>query len=125
MLIQARPATDPELAALIPAQLDDAQYLVGVLDRRVVACGALRAIEPRTGEIRQLYVRPAFRRRGIARQLLAALEELALDAGHTVLRLEIGGYLPMAAALCYSAGYAAHPGGPDRIRFEKHILVAA
>ncbi|GAA4713874.1 GNAT family N-acetyltransferase [Phytohabitans rumicis] len=128
MLIQARPTTDPELATLIAAQQpepEDVQYLVGVVDGRAIACGGLRALDAQTGEITRVYVRPAFRGRGIARQLLAALEEMALGAGHTVLRMEMGADQSAAVALSRSAGYVERPDGPGRVRYEKHILVAA
>lgn len=136
MLIEARPVNDAELGTLITALQrelretgggldsfpdDGAQHLVGVVDGRAVACGALQTLNAQAGAIKRMYVRPAFRCRGIARQMLAALEEMALDAGYLVLRLESGVYPPAALALLRSAGYgetAAHG-------FEKRILVAA
>jgi GNAT superfamily N-acetyltransferase len=136
VLIEARPANDAELGTLITGlqrelreagggldftSADGAQHLVGVVDGRAVACGALQGLDAQTGAIKRMYVRPAFRGRGIARQMLAALEEMALDAGHVVLRLEADVYLPAALVLLRSAGYgktAAHG-------FEKRILVAA
>ncbi|MFC0532648.1 GNAT family N-acetyltransferase [Phytohabitans kaempferiae] len=138
MLIEARPVNDAELGTLITAlhrELreagggpstsffagDDAQHLVGVIDGRAVACGALQALDREIGAIRRMYVRPAFRRRGIARQMFAALEEIALDAGHAVLRLEANFYLPAVLALLRSAGY----GETAANAFEKRILVAA
>lgn len=136
MLIEARPVDDAELGTLITALQrelreagggldfppdDNAQHLVGVVDGRAVACGALQALDAQVGAIKRMYVRPAFRGRGIARQLLAALEEMALDAGHLVLRLDAGVYLPAALALLRSAGYGETP----THGFEKRILVAA
>ncbi|MDQ7902916.1 GNAT family N-acetyltransferase [Phytohabitans sp. ZYX-F-186] len=136
MLIEARPVNDAELGMLITALQrelreagggldvnfeEHAQHLVGVVDGRAVACGALQALDPQVGAIKRMYVRPAFRGRGIARQILAALEEMALDAGHVVLRLEAGVYLPAALALLRSAGYGRTPAHG----FEKRILVAA
>ncbi|HEX8629338.1 MAG TPA: GNAT family N-acetyltransferase, partial [Catenuloplanes sp.] len=123
VLIESRALTDPELAALVTSQqreiqdadggvdgqvfpiLDDARYLVGVVEGRAVACGAVQPIDAETAEIKRMYVRPAFRGQGLARQLLTALEELALSTGHQVLRLETGGYLPAAIALYAGAGY--------------------
>ncbi len=136
VLIEARPVDDAELGTLITALQrelretgggleftfeDGVQHLVGVVDGRAVACGALQAIDAQTGAIKRMYVRPAFRGRGIARQLLAALEEMALDAGHVVLRLAPGVYPPAALALLRSAGY----GRTATHGFEKRILVAA
>jgi GNAT superfamily N-acetyltransferase len=45
-------------------------------------------MEPGVGEVKRIFVRPEFQRRGIGRQILAALERRALDLGHSLLRLE-------------------------------------
>ena len=147
MLIESRPVTDPELAALLIAQQrelqeagegeddevyvlhDDVSYLVVVVDGRVVACGAWQALEPGVAELKRMYVRPAYRGRGIARQLIVALEEEALAAERPVLRLETGTYLPAAIALYRSAGYVPIPvygeyvGNPYSLCFEKSLAV--
>ncbi|MGW0434273.1 GNAT family N-acetyltransferase [Micromonospora sp. NPDC003197] len=149
MLIESRPTTDPELAALVTTQqrelreidggLDgqvtvvhgDARYLVGVIDGRVVACGAIQPLGGDTAEIKRMYVRPAYRGRGLSRQILAALEEVALCSGHTVLRLETGSYLPTAIRLYVSSGYAEIPAygeyvdNPYSVCFEKCLPVPA
>lgn len=95
MLIQARDALDPDLAALVAAQqrelagvgapahrtdsgsANDLRFLVAVVDGRVVACVTWRPGEAGTAEIVGTYVRPAYRGRGITRDLLVALEEYA------------------------------------------------
>jgi putative acetyltransferase len=116
-MIEARPALDPELAALVAAQQhelrsaaftpdDDTAYLVGVVDGRAVACAAWRpASGDASAELQRMYVRPAFRGRGIARQLIVAIEEEALAAGLPVLHLEAGPCSPAAVALFQSSGY--------------------
>lgn len=147
MLIEARLPTDPELTALVTAQQrefrgrelvqgatdgsrptgDDVRYLVVVVDGRAVACGAVQALDPQTAELKRMYVRPAYRGRGITRQLLTALEELALAGGHPVLRLETGDNLYSAIALYTAAGYAPIPtygqyvGNPFSVCFEKRL----
>ncbi|MFI5938579.1 GNAT family N-acetyltransferase [Actinoplanes sp. NPDC051494] len=109
MLIESRPATDPGLAVLLTAQrhaFDPAlSYLAGVVDGRVVACGGWQALGPGAAELKRLYVRPAFRGRGLARQLVVALEEEALAAGRPVLRLEVARCLTDAIELFRSSGY--------------------
>ena len=145
MLIESRASYDPELAALLIAQQeelgeagggvdgivylprDDAAYLVVVVHGRAVACGAWQPLEPGVAEIKRMYVRPAFRGRGIARQLIVALEEEALAGGRPVLRLETGTYLPAAISLYRSAGYVPIPvfgeyvGNPYSVCFEKSL----
>ena len=149
MLIESRPGTDPEIAALVTAQQrelreadgglegqatvthDDIRYLVVVEDGRAVACGGIQALDDGTGELKRMYVRPAYRGRGIARQLLAALEELAFQQGHSVVCLETGTYLPAAIGLYTSSGYEPIPvygeyvDNPYSVCFAKRLPVAA
>ncbi|SCE85466.1 Acetyltransferase (GNAT) family protein [Micromonospora viridifaciens] len=149
MLIESRPGTDPEVATLVSAQQrelraadgglpgqasvthDDIRYLVAVAAGRAVACGGLQALDADTGELKRMYVRPAYRGRGIARQLLAALEELAHRQGHRTVCLETGAYLPAALALYRSCGYQPIPvygeyvGNPYSVCFAKRLFVAA
>ncbi|MGC4874660.1 GNAT family N-acetyltransferase [Micromonospora sp. DT43] len=149
MLIESRPATDPEIAALLVAQQrelreadggvdgqvfvphDDVRYLAVVVNGRAVACGGLQALDAATGEIKRMYVRPAYRGRGVARQLVAALEECAFRQGHTVVCLETGTYLPAAIGLYTSCGYEPIPvygeyvGNPYSVCFAKRLPVAA
>ena len=61
------------------------------------------------GEIKRMFVRPAFARRGLARTILAELERTALAAGITRLVLETGTAQPEAIALYESSGYATIP----------------
>ncbi|MEU8155465.1 GNAT family N-acetyltransferase [Micromonospora sp. NPDC048986] len=149
MLIESRPGTDPEIAAMVIAQQrelreadggldgqvfvphDDVRYLAVVVNGRAVACGGLQALDAETGEVKRMYVRPAYRGRGIARQLLAALEECAFRQGHSVVCLETGTYLPAAIALYTSCGYQQVPVygeyvcNPYSVCFAKRLPVAA
>jgi len=52
-----------------------------------------------------MYVTPDMRSRGVARRLLAALEDLARDLGYSVVRLDTGASQAHALALYPSAGY--------------------
>ena len=56
-------------------------------------------------EIKRMYVRPAFQRRGLARLLLGELERTAAEAGITRLILETGLEQPEAIAMYRAAGY--------------------
>lgn len=62
--------------------------------------------QPHRAEVKKLLVHPDARRRGIARSLMAAVEEEAREAGRTLLTLDTvtGG---AAEPLYLSAGYAA------------------
>ncbi|MDP9791521.1 GNAT superfamily N-acetyltransferase [Catenuloplanes nepalensis] len=147
MLIEPRTSTDPELHALIVEQQRElvtvsgenvvypvrtgASYLVGIVNGHAVACGAVVTLNPDTAEIQRMYVRPEFRGQGFSRAILAELEELAARAGYSVLRLETGGYLPVAMSLYRSAGYEPiatygdYLGNPHSVCFEKRLPVLA
>ncbi|GIE82627.1 N-acetyltransferase [Actinoplanes philippinensis] len=139
-MIEIRPSLDPELAALITAQQrelaesgipagdrifapgDDVEYLIGVVNGRAVACGAWQAVGSGAAELRRMYVRPAFRGRGLARQMIVAIEEEALAAGRPLLRLELAAGLSAAIALYQSSGYRQVTSiTPGRVRFEKRL----
>src|SRR4051794_25382492 len=59
------------------------RFFVGYLDEVAVVCGGWRtlATPADTAEIKRMYVEPAYRNRGLARLVLAALEDSARDAG--------------------------------------------
>jgi GNAT superfamily N-acetyltransferase len=75
-----------------------------------------------------MYVRPAYRGQGLARLILAALEELAVQRGYHTLRLETGRYLAPALGLYQGAGYQPIPlfgeyvGNPQSLCFEKSLI---
>ena len=72
--------------------------------------GTLSVESSRTdAEIKRMYVRPQFQRRGLARAILAELERTAAEAGITRLILETGLEQPEAIELYRSAGYEDVP----------------
>jgi putative acetyltransferase len=103
-------------------------FLVVLADDHPVACGAVRELQPGVGEVKRMFVRPEWRRRGIARRLLTALELKARDLGYEFLRIETGVGQPEAIALYQSAGYTAIPpfgvyiGNPASVCFEKRLV---
>ena len=74
-------------------------YVVGWEDGRAVAGGALKRLEPGVAEIKRMYVVPDARGRGLARRLLAALEDTARELGYARVRLDTGASQPHARAL--------------------------
>jgi GNAT superfamily N-acetyltransferase len=78
-------------------------------------------------EVKRMFVEPDCRGRGIARRLLAELEECARRAGYSVARLETGVRQPEAIGLYESAGYRRIPnygmyaGIADSACFEKSL----
>ena len=57
------------------------------------------------GEVKSMFVAPEARGRGVARQLLSHLEEVARGMGLPLLRLETGNLLEPAIALYTAQGY--------------------
>lgn len=74
-----------------------------------IGCGAIADLGDGVAELKRMFVRTRFRNQGIARQLLAALEQHARDRGYTEIRLEAGTRQPEAAKLYESSGYTAIP----------------
>jgi GNAT superfamily N-acetyltransferase len=88
-------------------------YLVGWLYDEGVAGGGLRRLGPGLVEIKRMYVRPDWRRRGIAAALLAALEATARDLGYERVRLDTGPRQPHAQRLYRASGYVDIPSYND------------
>jgi putative acetyltransferase len=70
----------------------------------MVGCGAI-VLQPGYGELKRMYVSPGQRGLGIARKILAYLEELATQHGCTELKLETGPRQLEALGLYASWGY--------------------
>ena len=101
----------PDEGPVDPAEFDppDGRFYVARLGPDAVGCAGLRRHDPVTAEIKRMYVRRTHRRRGLARQLLAAVEAAARDAGYRRMVLESGTEQPEALALYASSGYTPIP----------------
>ena len=101
------------------------RWLVAYRDSKPVGCAALKRLDPTTAEIKRVYVAPEARGRGVARALLARLEEIARDFGYTTLRMDTGAKQPASVALFSSIGYeqiADYNGNPVAAYwFEKRL----
>jgi GNAT superfamily N-acetyltransferase len=105
---------DGDVAPIDVHQFDapDGHFVMAYVDDVPAAMGGWRRggpDGPSDGEIKRMYVRPAFARRGLARAILAELEHSAAAAGITRLVLETGTAQPEAIALYDSSGYATIP----------------
>lgn len=65
---------------------------------QLCGCGALKALGPRTGEIKSMRTRPAFLRQGVGRAVLEEIIRTAQARGYTSLFLETGTGETFAAA---------------------------
>ena len=92
---------------LKPAPLEAGRgtFLVARDDGRAVGCGAIRLIDPRTAEVKRMYVEPDQRGKGVGRAVLARLDAAARQMGAKRLVLETGIRSPEALALYRGAGF--------------------
>ncbi len=145
--IERRSERDPDVTAAQAAYLAEIAWRFGmpldrwnrgavaparsllVLDRRrPVGCGAVRAIAPRVGEIKRMWLHPDVRGLGVGARLLAALEATARQTGHRELRLDTNARLGEAIALYEAAGYRRierYNDNPDATHFYAKRLGAA
>lgn len=84
-------------------------FLVAWFSEEPIGCAALVDLGGGSAELKRMFVRTRFRKQGIARQLLAAIEQHARDLGYSEIRLETGTRQPEAVALYESSGYTAIP----------------
>ena len=91
------------------------EFFVLYEDEAPAACGGVQFFDDSTqtgesyGEIKRMYVRPEFRGRRYAKQMLKHLEELATARGFSKVRLETGISQPEAIGLYERNGYYKIP----------------
>ena len=71
---------------------------------QAIACGAV-VLKASYGELKRMYTSPAQRGKGVARTLLAFLEDQAKSAGYSQFMLETGYLQPEAISLYARCGY--------------------
>ncbi|GHH33706.1 GNAT family N-acetyltransferase [Lentzea cavernae] len=105
------------------------RLMVLLRDGVAVAGGAFRRHDGETAELKRIWTHSAYRRQGLARQVLLVLEEEASRLGYRRLYLTTGPRQPEARGLYLAAGYTplfdvtATPAGP--LPFEKRVARGA
>jgi putative acetyltransferase len=130
---------DYYLAALYPAESNHGLDLPGLLHKSVtvflaklddkpVGCGALKLLTPGYAEVKRMYIKPAFRGKGISKKIFNEIELSAKRVNVHTLRLETGIYQPEAIGLYEKLGfYRIPPFGeykldPLSLFFEKNLV---
>jgi len=91
-----------DLAALKPPKgfvlvLEDEKKLVGM--------GLIKAIGEGIGEVKRMFIRPAYRGRGYGKDLMQMLVTRAEELGYSTLRLETADFMLAALKIYRSAGF--------------------
>ncbi|WP_319458818.1 GNAT family N-acetyltransferase [Micromonospora sp. RTP1Z1] len=86
-------------------------FLVAYVGGEPVGCGGWRSHgdDGETAELKRMYTSPVARGRGVARGVLAAVEQSARDHGRKQIILECGEKQPEAIAMYTAAGYERIP----------------
>lgn len=85
---------------------DGGEFLVGTLDGRIVAMGALRKTSADRAEVKRMRVHPDFQRRGFGQTILDALETKAREMGYKTLHLDTSTLQTAAQQFYAKNGYA-------------------
>lgn len=80
-----------------------------------IGCGCFKPRAPGTVELKRMFVTPGARGRGVAGQIVQALEQWARELGNTAMVLETGNNQPEAVALYTRQGFVQVP------RFEPYV----
>lgn len=102
---------DEEVAKGPPTDLTPpgGMLLLGRVDGEAAGLGGVRYLDTEIAEVKSMYVAPAFRGTGLGRQILARLDEIAIEHGCRAVRLDTSDYLTPAVGLYRSAGYREVP----------------
>ncbi len=73
------------------------------------ACGGFRDYLPGMAEMKRVFTRPQYRRRGYAKTVIAHLEQRAKAKGYGKVVLETGAHMQSAIAMYQSQGYRIIP----------------
>jgi GNAT superfamily N-acetyltransferase len=84
----------------------DGRLLLATEDDQLAGCIAMRKLEPGVCEMKRLFLRPAYRGKGLGRVLVESIIDEARKLGYTYMRLDtLPGRMDQAIALYQSIGF--------------------
>ncbi|MAC66297.1 MAG: GNAT family N-acetyltransferase [Flavobacteriaceae bacterium] len=101
--------------------------IIATIDDKPVGCGAMKAYDSDTMEIKRMFVPIEMRGKGIAVHILKNLEKWAKEMNYSKCILETGNKMPEAIRLYEKSNYKVVPnygqynGIEDSICFKKHL----
>jgi putative acetyltransferase len=120
---------EAELAGLPGVYAPPPGALLLAMERNEAAgCVAVKRLSEGVCEMKRLYVRPAFRGRGIGRQLVEAISVAARRGGYSTMRLDSLAEMATAVSLYRTCGFKNVPAyndnpSPHAVFLEKDLLV--
>ena len=103
-------------------KIENLKHVVVVYhDKQAIGCGAMKEVQNETVEIKRMYVDPTNRGKGVARQILAELENWAGELGYKKCVLETGKRQVEAVALYQNCGYQSIPNYEPYIEMENSV----
>lgn len=88
---------------------ENVAFFVARMDGRPAGCGGVKLFDTDYGEVKRMYVRPAYRGLGLGKAILDRLAAHARENGVALLRLETGIYQADAIALYERVGFRRRP----------------
>jgi N-acetylglutamate synthase-like GNAT family acetyltransferase len=88
-------------------------YYLLEIDDTIIGMGALRKIRENIGEIKRMYIRPAYRGKGYGRALLHQLLHKAKEFGYHSVYLDSGPFMTAARHLYRSFGFIERDAYPE------------
>jgi len=105
-------------------KIDKIKHVIVCYENDIAAgCGAFREKQSDTAEIKRMYVHPEHRKKGIASQVLEALELWAAEINYTYTVLETIKKQPEAIALYQKSGYTLIPNYPPYENVENSVCM--
>jgi GNAT superfamily N-acetyltransferase len=86
-------------------KINEVVFVIAYSGEIPVGCGAIRPIDDDSTELKRFYVEREYRNKGIAKQILSALEAKAKERGFNRIKLEAGAKQPEALNFYIKQGY--------------------